>query len=314
MQLQKRWGAFDAETRGLALGLVGVLSFSLTLPATRVAVAGLDATFVGLGRALVAAVGAAIFLAVTRAPVPGREHWRGLVIVALGVVLGFPLLSAWATRQLPAAHGAVILGLMPLATALAGAARAGERPSRVFWLAGAVGSVAVVGFALAQGAGTLQPADLVLGSAVVAAALGYAEGGRLARVLGGPQVICWALVLAAPFLAVPVAGVVVTHGLDAPPVSWLGFAYVSLISQLLGFFAWYRGMALAGVARVGQLQLLQPFLTIFAAALLLGEQLTPLTLGAAAVVVATVAVGRRAGVTRPGPPVPSREAGVAAKH
>ncbi len=290
--------ALSDETLGLLLGSLGLLAFSLTLPMTRLAVAGLDPTIVGLGRALVAAVLAAFYLRLTRQPWPTRRQWGSLALVAGGVVLGFPLLSAWATVRLPSAHGAIILGVLPLATALAGVVRAGERPSRAFWLAGVAGSVVVVGFALSQGAGGLQTADLALLGAVAAAALGYAEGGRLARELGGAQVICWALLLAAPFLALPVLQAVIAHGLSAPPSAWIGFAYVALISQFLGMFAWYRGMALAGVARVGQLQLLQPFLTLVWSAALLGEVITSAMMVAAVLVLLIVALGRRAVVLR----------------
>ena len=292
-------GRTALEARGLAYGFVGVACFSLTLPATRVAVADLDATVVGLGRALVAAVLAAVFLAATRSRLPAGAQVRSLGIVAAGVVVGFPFLSAWAMQRVPAAHGAVVLGLLPLATAVAGVLRAGERPSRAFWIASCAGSAAVVAFALVAGGGQAHAADLALAGAVVAAALGYAEGGRLAREIGAAQVICWALLLSAPFLAVPVGLAVRRHGLDASPAAWLGFAYVSVVSMFLGFFAWYRGLALGGIARVGQMQLLQPFLTIFASAALLGESVTATTLGFAVAVLACVAVGRKAAVARP---------------
>ncbi|HET7077730.1 MAG TPA: DMT family transporter [Chloroflexia bacterium] len=301
----------DAETRGLAYGFLGVLAFSLTLPATRVAVAYFDPTAVGLGRALVAAGLAALLLLFTRQPWPSRAQWRSLVIVATGVILGFPLLSAWAMSRLPAAHGAVILGLLPLATALAGALRAGERPSRGFWVAGVAGSATVVAFAVSMGAGDIQPADLALFAAVLAAALGYAEGGRLARELGGWQVISWALVLAAPFIAVPVFLALGNSAPAAPWTAWFSFGYVAVVSQFLGFFAWYRGLALGGVARVSQLQLLQPFLTLLASALLLGEQITLLMVGAALLVLVTVALGRKAAIVRPAAPPPAAPAPLA---
>ena len=286
----------DVETLGLGYGFLGVLGFSLTLPATRIAVTDLDPVVVGLGRAVVASILAVAMLWATHQPLPSRKHLRSLLIVAAGVILGFPLLSAWAMQRLPAAHGAVVLGLLPLMTAIAGTLRAGERPSRDFWVASTVGSITVVLFAVTSGAGQIQGADIALFGAGVAAALGYAEGGRLAQVLGGWQVISWALVLAAPVLALPVAIAVLQHGLVASPLAWLGFGYISIVSQFLAFFAWYQGMAIAGVARVGQLQLLQPFLTILASALLLGESITLLALGAALVVVASVALGKRAAI------------------
>jgi drug/metabolite transporter (DMT)-like permease len=288
----------NAESRGLLYGLIGVACFSLTLPATRTAVAELDPTFVGLGRALVAAVPAGLLLLATRPPRPARHHWRSFVIVVSGVIVGFPLLSAFALSRLPAAHGAIVIGLLPLASAIAGAVRAGDRPSPAFWFASLLGSGVVVVFALLSGGGALQVADLLLLGAVAAAGMGYAEGARLARELGAWQVICWALVLAAPLLVVPVVIAAWQHGLAASPAAWLGFTYVSLVSQFLGFFAWYHGLAIGGVARVGQMQLVQPFMTIAASALLLGEAITPLTIVAALLVFAAVATGRRAAVAR----------------
>jgi drug/metabolite transporter (DMT)-like permease len=283
---------------GLIYGFLGVLGFSLTLPATRVAVLDLDPIWVGLGRGFVAAILAAIALHLTRQKFPTPYQWRSLVIVSLGVVLGFPLLSAWAMQRLPAAHGAVILGLLPLVTAIAGVIRAGDRPSRQFWIASSIGSLTVIGFGIISGAGHLHPADLALVIAVIVAAFGYAEGGKLAKTLGGWQVISWALVLAAPLEILPMIISTSHHGLTASPAAWLGFAYVSVVSQFVAFFAWYHGLAKGGVARVGQIQLLQPFLTLVASALLLGETITPVTIGAACLVVASVAVGRRSPIKR----------------
>ena len=284
-----------ARRRGLLYGLLGVACFSLTLPATRVAVTGLDPVFVGLGRALVAALLAAAVLVATRSAWPGRALLPRIAIVAAGVIVGFPLLTALAMRHVPASHGAIVIGVLPLATALAGAWLAHERPAPAFWLCSAAGSAVVVAFALWHGGGTLQVADLLLLAAVGAAAIGYAEGGRLARTLGGWQVISWALVLAAPLLLLPTLWVVDARIASATPGAWAGFAYVSVFSMFLGFFAWYRGLALGGIAVVGQTQLLQPFLTLFASALLLGEPLEPATFVAAALVVAAIALARRFG-------------------
>ena len=248
----------DSETLGLGYGFLGVLCFSLTLPATRAAVADLDPNIVGIGRAIVAAGLAMTVLWVTRQPIPNRQHWKSLAVVASGVILGFPLLSAWAMQQLPASHAAVVNGILPLATAIAATIQLGERPSMQFWFASLLGSATIIVFAVISGAGQMHGADVVLIFAGVAAAFGYAEGGRLAQFMGGWQTICWALVLAAPFLILPVAIAVWQHGLNASPTAWLGFAYVSIISQFLAFFAWYQGLAKGGVARVGQIQLLQP--------------------------------------------------------
>ncbi len=280
------------ERKGLWFGFLGVASFSLTLPATRLAVHDFDPLVVTLGRALIAFLLAAGALLATRQRRPTPAQWRQLAVIASGVVLGFPLLTAWAMRYVPASHGAVVLGLLPLFTAGAAALRGGERPSLRFWVASAAGSAAVVAFGLSQGAGSLHLADLALLGAVLAAAIGYAEGGRLAREMGGWQVISWALVLAAPFLAIPAWFAVQAHGLPGTPQSWLAFAYVGVVSQFLGFFAWYKGLALGGVARVSQLQLLQPFLTLLASGLFLGEAITPSSLGVAVLVFTAVLLGR----------------------
>lgn len=286
-----------AELKGLLLGLIGVAAFALTLPATRAAVAALDPVFVGFGRAIVAAALAAVFLVAGRHRLPTRAEARALVVVALGVVVGFPLLSALAMRSVDASHGGVMLGLLPLATAASGALLSRERPSRAFWLSAAAGGALVVALSLVSGDGALRLADLALLGAVASAAIGYAEGARIARSLGSLQVISWALVFAAPFLLVPTM-LAAPPGLAAPAASWIGFAYVSLVSQYLAFLAWYGGMALGGIARVSQTQLLQPFLTIFAGWLLLGEAIGAATLAFAAAVLAVVALGARTRVAR----------------
>lgn len=280
------------ENRGLLLGLLGVVGFSVTLPATRVAVTYFDPLTVGLGRALLAALCAALLLWVTRQPWPNRQQRRGLVVVALGVVVGFPLFSSMALQQLPAAHGAIIVAILPLFTAVVGALRLRQRPSYRFWLLSGLGTALVLLFALSSGVQGLQAADGLLLLACLAAAVGYAEGGRLAGSMGGWQVISWSLVGVAPFLLLPVAWSIYQHGITAPLSGWLAFGYVSLISQFLAFFFWYQGMALAGVVRVSQLQLLQPFMTLLVATVLLGEAVTASMLGFAAAVVATVAMGR----------------------
>lgn len=289
------------ETRGLFFGAVGMTCFSFTLPMTRLAVADLDPIVVGLGRALVAAVFAAIILLWKREAVPARRQWPGLLIVALGAIVGFPLLTSIALRHAPSAHAAVVTGLLPLFTALFAVMRAHERPSRAFWFAACAGSSAVVLFALAESGWKILPADALLLLAVVLCSLGYAEGGRLARELGGWRLICWALLLAAPLVAGPVAWNIWRHGLHASPRAWFGFGYVSLVSVFLGFIVWYQGLALGGVARVGQLQLLQVFLTFGWAALILGEHIAPLTLLTAVFVIGAVALGRRAAIARPVP-------------
>jgi drug/metabolite transporter (DMT)-like permease len=282
------------------LGLLGVLGFSFTLPVTRVAVDGLDPVFVGLGRAAVAAIPAAALLALWGERLPDRATRRRLALVALGVVFGFPLLSALALRDLTAAHSAVIVGLLPAATAVMAVARAGERPSPGFWAASVAGLAAVLAFAASQGAG-IGGGDLLVLGAVVLGAIGYAEGGALARDMGGSRVICWALVLSLP-LTLPIGiGAGLADGLHAPADDWLGFAYVAMISQFLAFFAWYAALARGGVAKIGQVQLVQPLLTLAWAALLLGEHIGPATLIASVAVVASVVATQRTRVVREQP-------------
>jgi drug/metabolite transporter (DMT)-like permease len=279
---------------GVQMGALGVLIFSFTLPATHVALPAFGSVLVGLGRAIVAGVLAAMVLLWRREPLPPRRMWLSLGLVAFGVVVGFPLFSALALAGTPVAHGAVINGLLPLATAIGGVVRGHERPPLLFWLSGIVGGAAVILFAVIQGAGALHAGDWWMLAAVATGAVGYTEGGRLAREIGGWRVICWALIFAFPVLIGPVVAVLVQRGIPTDPLGWAGFGYVAVFSMFLGFFAWYRGLAIGGIARVGQIQLVQPLLTILWAVLLLGEHLVPLTAIIALVVVGCVVVGQRA--------------------
>jgi drug/metabolite transporter (DMT)-like permease len=287
----------EKELQGFAYGFLGVLIFSLTLPATRIAVSGFDPVFVGLGRSIVAAGLSLILLAVTRQTIPPLRFLPNFCIVVAGVVIGFPLLSAIAMRDAPASYGAVITGLLPLSTALCGVWRAGERPSVQFWIFAGLGSALIVGFALLSGSGSIRLADLALLGAVGAAGLGYAEGAVLSRTFGSWQVICWSLILSAPVLFPIVMQHAPSNFSSVSSGAVMGFLYVSIFSMFLGFFVWYQGLSLGGVARVGQVQLLQPFLTILASALFLGEHLTITTLGFAAGVISCVALGKRTQIT-----------------
>ena len=252
------------ELEGLALAFVGVALFSFSLPATKLAVEGLDPWFVAFGRAAVAAVLSFVVLRALRARTPTRAQWRRLGIVAVGIVVGFPALTSLALRHVDSAHGAVVIALLPAGTAIWAVARAGERPSARFWAAALAGLAAVVVFILAQGVGDAGPADVELLAATAICSLGYAEGGALSRELGGPQTVCWALILSAP-VTVPVALATAPYGEAVPTDAWLGFAYVSAVSMFLGFFFWYAGLARGGVAKAGQIQLLQPLLTLVCA-------------------------------------------------
>lgn len=286
------------EVKGMWLGVLGVAIFSLTLPFTRMAVAELNPLLVALGRAVVAACASGLLLWWLRAPLPRGAQWRALAITAAGVVVGFPVFSSLAMRHVPASHGAIVIGILPLAAAVVAALRFGERPSIGFWIAAVAGSGVVVAFALAQGQGALHLADLALFAATLAAAVGYAEGARLSQSMGGQQVISWALVLSLPVLLPITVWLALEYGLEASSRAWVGFGYVSLFSMFIGFFFWYKGLALGGIARVGQTQLLQPFLTLVGAALLLGEALEAEHFLFALAVIALVAIGRRMPVAR----------------
>lgn len=286
------------EIKGLWLGLLGVAIFALTLPMTRLAAGTtelpqLSGVFVALGRAVVAAVLSAAFLVATRAPWPQRRDWWPLALTSAGVVFGFPLFTSLAMRHVEAVHASVIVGVLPLATAAVGALLHRQRPSAGFWFCAALGSGLVVAFAL-RGSGNrglgLQPADALLLAAMGCAAIGYGYGAQLAQRMRPEHVICWALVIALP-LALPAA--VLARPQEAVAASaWWGFAYVAVFSMWLGFFAWYRGLALGGTVRVSQVQLLQPFLGMLFAVPLLGERLDAVTLGFALAVIATVFASR----------------------
>ena len=258
------------------------------MPFTRVAVAGLSPLFIASGRAVLAAVLAGLALTATRQRMPRGGQWPRLAVVGAGVVVGFPLLTSYALTTASASHGAVVVALLPAATATMAALRGRERPPVSFWVVAAVGALAAMGFASAQGGGLgqLRWSDLLLFCAVVAAAIGYAEGGLLARELGPWQTVSWALVLSSPLMLV-LTGVSVAHG---PPtatgVQWAAFAYLGVVSMYLGFFAWYHGLAIGRMAQVSQVQLVQPVLSISWAALLLGESLTWTTVVGGLVVIA----------------------------
>jgi drug/metabolite transporter (DMT)-like permease len=284
------------ERRGWFFGALGMLGFSLTLPMTRIAVQELPPVFVGLGRSLVAASLGGFLIWRRRLPLPASRHFPGLATVAAGVIAGFPLLTSLALRRAPASHGAIVIGILPLATALSAAWLSHERPSGRFWIAALVGSAAVSLFALSESGWVVLPADALLVAAAVLCGLGYAEGGRISRELGGLATISWALVLASPFAAALVVWTAfASGGVHASPLAWAAFGYTGVVSMFLAFWAWYHGMALGGIARVGQLQLLQVFLTLAWAHLLLHEPVGSRAIAAAFVVVGSVAFGRRAG-------------------
>ena len=288
-------------SRGLLLGTLGVVMFAMTLPMTRLAVGDASApqlppAFVTAGRAAVAGLLSVLYLLAVRAPRPPRAQWPALALCALGTVVGFPLFLALALRHVDAMHAAVVTGVMPLGTAVVGALATRQRPSPGFWLCALLGCALVLGFAAWQGSGRLSAADGFLLLAVAAGSAGYVAGARASAVMPAEHVISWLLVGSLP-LTLPVA-LWLWPQQPATAGAWLGFGYVSLVSMWLGFFAWYRGLALGGVVRVSQVQLLQPFLALLFAVPVLGEKLQPLTLAFSLAVIAVVFVGRRMPVAR----------------
>ena len=289
-------------SRGLWLGLLGIVIFSVTLPMTRLAVGTPDAPqmsglFIAMGRAVVAAGLSALFLLATRASLPERKDWLPLMITAGGIVFGFPLFTSIAMRHVEAMHASVIVGVLPLATAAVGALLHRQRPSNGFWLCAALGSALVVVFAVLRSgnSGTsglgISYADTLLLAAMLCAAVGYCYGGRLAGHMRAEHVICWALIISLP-VTLPLS----VYSWPVQTISssaWWAFAYVAVFSMWLGFFAWYRGLALGGTVRVSQVQLVQPFLSMLFAIPLLGEKLDAVTVGFGLAVIATVFMGKK---------------------
>ncbi len=284
------------ETRGLWLGLLGVVIFAMTLPMTRLAVGPvadpqLPPAFVTAGRAAFAGVLSVLYLWFTGAPRVQRRHLPALAVSALGTVVGFPLFLSLALRQVDAMHAAVVTGLMPLATAIAAAIYFRQRPSNGFWACAVLGCAMVLAFAAHQGSGSLSAADGLLMLAVVSTAIGYVAGARVAAELPAEQVICWVLTISLPF-TVPIA-LALWPAMPVRTSAWGGFAYVTVFSMWLGFFAWYRGLALGGAVRVSQVQLVQPFLALLFAVPVLGEKLEAGTVLFSLAVIAIVFVGKK---------------------
>lgn len=283
----------DQTSKGWGSGLLGVIIFSGSLPATRMAIGGFGPVFLTCARAVIAALlGVALLLAL-RQKRPAASDLRPLLVVALGVVVGFPLLTALALQHIDTAHSIVFVGLLPLATAIFGVLRGGERPRPAFWVFSIIGGLSVAGFAASRGGSGSVVGDLLMIAAILACGLGYAEGAVLSRRLGGWQVICWALVLALPVMAILAVVTLPMRWGGIGAGAWWGLAYVSVFSMLIGFVFWYRGLALGGIAKVGQLQLLQPFFGLALAGLLLHEAIAPAMLAVTAVIVLCVAGAKR---------------------
>lgn len=282
----------DKSFKGWLSGFLGVLIFSGSLPATRVAVATFNPVFLTLARAAIAGVLAALILLVLRQPRPAHSDKRALLVVALGVVVGFPLLTALALRHVNSAHAIVFVGLLPVVTVIFSVLRGDKNPRWLFWLFSLSGSLVVAGFAMREGLDVSALGDLLMLAAIIVCGLGYAEGARLARSMGGWQVICWALVLSLPLMLPLCLWALPDNFRQASWPALLSLGYVSLFSMLLGFFFWYRGLALGGIASVSQLQLLQPFFGLALAAMLLGEHISTMMV-ASALAVALCVVGAK---------------------
>jgi drug/metabolite transporter (DMT)-like permease len=280
-------------TRGLIYGLIGVIIFGGSLPATRAAVLALDPWFVSSARAVGAALLGTGWLLAQRAAWPSGRDWLGLVIVGLCVVVGFPVLTGLAMQWVPASHGILFVGLIPLATCLVGAVLGTVRPRRPFWLWAALGAVSVASYAIFQGGGDFGPADLLMVGAIAVTGIGYAEGARLSHHMKPAAVISWALVVCLP-LSLPALMLTWPSSPQAVAVSaWIGLAYVTLFSMFIGFLFWYRGLVLGGTARVSQIQLFQPFIGLGLAAVFLGEQVGWGILIGSVMVTISVAKARR---------------------
>ncbi len=280
-------------TNGWGSGLLGVIIFSGSLPATRIAVGGFTPLFLTSARAVIAAMLGMAFLALLRQARPASGDLASLAIVAFGVVVGFPLLTALALQHITSAHSIVFIGILPLATAIFGVLRGGEQPKRAFWIFAIIGSFLVAGFALFQSSSDSVAGDIFMIAAILLCGLGYAEGATLSRRLGGWQVISWALVMALPVMVIIALATLpqTWSGISTP--AWLGLGYVSVFSMLVGFVFWYRGLALGGIAGVGQLQLLQPFFGLGLAAMLLHEPVAWPMIAVTGLVVLCVAGAKR---------------------
>ncbi|MDF9664058.1 DMT family transporter [Bacillus wiedmannii] len=278
--------------KGMLLGCIGVICFSLTLPATRTAVPYFGEAIVGLGRVVIAAIIVGIIFIKNQEKIPNKDQMKSLWIVAIGAVLAFPLLSTYAMKSLPVSHGAIEVALLPLATAGFATWRGGEQLSKHYWIASIISTITVLLYAVYLGLGQLQLGDIALIAAVLILGLSYAEGGKLSKDLGSWKVIAWANLIGAPFFIIPVGLSISSDMLQAPIEAWISLFYLAIISQFLAYIAWYGGMSLGGIAKVGQLQYLQPFLMIIFSVLFLGESITWLTIVLAFIVVICVIVGK----------------------
>ena len=285
----------NRQSSGLILGAIGVIIFSVTMPMTKIAMMGdvLSPWFVWAGRAVLAAVAGIVYLFATRAPIPSRALWLPLAGATVGIVFGWPLLNTLALQTVSSSHAAVVNGILPLATAVIGAWLNRESLSRRFWWCAVAGTLLVCGYAEQRAHGKLHAADALMLLGIVLGGLGYASGAIATRHLSGPQVISWALVLGLPGTLAVALWSMPTQPAAAPASVWWAFIYIGLMSQWIGFFFWYKGLAMGGIARVSQVQLIQLFFTLGFAALLLHESIEPAMLVVAVLTIVLIAAGRR---------------------
>ena len=283
----------NKETKGMLIGFIGILIFSLTLPVSKIAVLSFDPYFIAFGRAALAGAVAITYLVYKKEAIPQKTDFAKFVVIALGVVFGFPIFTTVAMTHGSSSHGAVILGMMPLATTVIGVIRFKERPSLGFWIVSLLGAVLVVVYALLKNSGSFTSVDVLLVLGGICACIGYVEGGELSRKINPRAVISWALVISLP---VNLLMSYLTFGagyLDLGIIPWTTFVYLSLFPMFIGFFFWYEGLAIGGIARVSQVQLIQPFCTLLAASILLGDSLTLMNVVFAVLVISTVILGKR---------------------
>lgn len=288
----------NKETKGMLIGFIGILIFSLTLPVSKIAILSFDPYFIAFGRATLAGIVALIYLLYKKERIPSKSDFMKFVVISLGVVFGFPIFTTVAMAEGSSSHGAVILGMMPLASTVIGVIRFKERPSLGFWLVSLLGAALVVAYALLKNAGSFTYIDglLVLGG--ICACIGYVEGGELSRKMNPRSVISWALVISLPINIVMSYFTFEMQYLHVGSMAWIILIYLSLFPMFIGFFFWYEGLAIGGIARVSQVQLIQPFCTLVVASILLGDALTIMNLAFAFLVVSTVILGKRMLVKR----------------
>lgn len=288
-----------SDTKGMLIGFGGIVIFSQTLPISKIAVQALDPYFIVFGRAALAGLVALLYLFYRRERLPSLSTLPGFALIAFGVIFGFPLFITIAMTQGPSSHGAVMLGILPLVTTIIGAIRFKERPSMGFWITSVVGTGLVLLYALIKSAGQITYFDGLLVAACLCAAIGYVEGAKLSRVMRPKVVISWALVFSLPINLLLSFLTYRPEYVHVGPEIWVSFAYLGIFSMFVGFFFWYEGLRIGGIARVSQVQLLQPFCTLLGSSLLLGEAFTLINIVFAVLVVLTVMVGKQMLVKTP---------------